>query len=397
MNEQENLKLDNANSDEKLMCPRCGKSIDNRWPFCPYCKFDLSGKNKKTNIKNILGKHKLIFAVAAIFLIIVFIANFSSSSDGLEYVFDDYNKCYVVTGIGTCKDKKIVIPKKYNDFPVQTIGEDAFLENEFIQTVVIPDSVTLIDERAFSKCIKLEKVVIKEGTEFIGKEAFSGCIKLKSVRLPDSITKISEYAFYECEKLESIDIPKKIKTLPNGIFTKCTSLKKISIPDGVETIGESAFYGCSKLKTVSFSNDIVAIETGAFRSCTSIKKISLPKNLNTIGDYAFENCTDLVEISIGKYVTDIGYGTFEDCTSLKKINYGGSSSNWESIQKEYPQQIDYLMELYYKGYIYYDRVLEAMNGWNLQKEMRYMAYPVTVKCNDRSLQWNIYIEKQNNY
>ena len=62
----------------------------------------------------------------------------------------------------------------------------------------IPDSVTCIEDNAFSACRSLTDIVIPDGVTSIGYSAFEGCSSLSSVVIPDGITSIGEYAFRGC-------------------------------------------------------------------------------------------------------------------------------------------------------------------------------------------------------
>ena len=53
--------------------------------------------------------------------------------------------------------------------------------------VVIPDSVTIIGEKAFNKCKTIASIVI-----------------------PNGVTGIGKYAFFECESLEKIELPRSL-------------------------------------------------------------------------------------------------------------------------------------------------------------------------------------------
>ena len=47
-----------------------------------------------------------------------------------------------------------------------------------LTSIMIPDSVTSIDEAAFRECENLENIIIGTGTTSIGNWAFWGCKKL---------------------------------------------------------------------------------------------------------------------------------------------------------------------------------------------------------------------------
>ena len=84
----------------------------------------------------------------------------SKYSKGLEFDLID-NSEYQVIGIGTCKDKDIVIPPIYKGKPVTWITTIAFMNCTQIESIVIPKSVTRIDDHSFDGCTSLERVVFE--------------------------------------------------------------------------------------------------------------------------------------------------------------------------------------------------------------------------------------------
>ena len=70
------------------------------------------------------------------------------ASSGLKYSQNSGNT-YTVTGIGSCIDTEIVIPKKYNGNLVTTIGSSAFSGCRGLTSITIPNSVTTIGSSAF--------------------------------------------------------------------------------------------------------------------------------------------------------------------------------------------------------------------------------------------------------
>ena len=100
-------------------------------------------------------------------------------SEGLEFRQD--NNEYTVIGMGSCTDKKLVIPESYNG-----------------------RAVTFIEKSAFSGNTKIESVIIPEGMISIGASAFSGCTALKSVSIPESMMYLADNAFNGCTALTEI-------------------------------------------------------------------------------------------------------------------------------------------------------------------------------------------------
>ena len=79
-----------------------------------------------------------------------------------------------------------------------------FLNGTEVAYLVIPNSITSIDNYAFCNCTGLASVTIEAGVTSIGKKAFSGCTDLTSVTIPDSVTSIDNYAFNNCTQLKHI-------------------------------------------------------------------------------------------------------------------------------------------------------------------------------------------------
>ena len=90
-------------------------------------------------------------------------------------IFKDGN-CYQITGYKS-QNPDVVIPGNIRGIPVQ-IHENAFGENDTIETVYLEDGITEI-----------------------GKFAFWFCRNLKSITIPESVTNIGEKAFVLCEKI----------------------------------------------------------------------------------------------------------------------------------------------------------------------------------------------------
>jgi len=119
--------------------------------------------------------------------------------------------------------------------------------------VIVPDSVTSIDEYAFHDCENL-----------------------KSVTIPDSVTSIGKYAFLRCKSLESITISNSVTSIGIGVFKNCKSLKNITIPDSVAEIDEDAFWGCESLENVTIPDSVKYIDSNAFSYCSKLNNVELP-------------------------------------------------------------------------------------------------------------------------
>ena len=81
----------------------------------------------------------------------------------------------------------VTIPETLDSYTVTEIANSGFSETN-ITTVVIPETVTKINDYAFSYCPELEMVIIPEGVTTLGEAVFKDCPKLKSITIPASVT-----------------------------------------------------------------------------------------------------------------------------------------------------------------------------------------------------------------
>ena len=159
------------------------------------------------------------------------------------------------------------------NYSVTVIGGNEFL-NVYVRSVVIPKSVTRIEESAFVHYTKLE-----------------------SVDIPNSVTHIGSQAFAGCAKLENIVIPNSVKTIGAGAFSRCAKLENIVIPNSVTYIGSKAFAGCAKLKNIVIPNSVTHIESKAFEGCIALRSLVIPASVTSIGAGVFSNCKYLESIT----------------------------------------------------------------------------------------------------
>ncbi len=258
-----------------------------------------------------------------------------------------YGDGYIVTGMGSSLDEKVIIPMTKNGMPVVAIESEAFKNNDKITEIVIPASVEEIPNNAFEGCGKLKKVTINGTLGRIGEMAFWQCTALEEVIINGSVEIVGGGAFYNCENLTEINLPAGIKSVdgsieydyePCGTFEGCIGLTKVTIGDESTSVkfsvGDRAFYGCSALEEVTLGNGVTEIGAFAFMH-TGVKTVTLGDSLKTIAGGAFYGCKDLLEITIPKKVEAIYdrdyistgyargdyYGAFGKCESLERVTF----------------------------------------------------------------------------
>ena len=99
---------------------------------------------------------------------------------------------------------RFAVPSVIDGYTVTEIGDDAFntslrrtsRERSGI-TLIIPDTVRRIGNRAFSDCVIVENAVIPDSVVSIGDRAFAGC-RLSSAVIPDSVSELDGNPFAGC-------------------------------------------------------------------------------------------------------------------------------------------------------------------------------------------------------
>ena len=163
----------------------------------------------------------------------------------------------------TGSEEHVVIPegvKRIGGDPDNSIFEDTETE---IKSIVIPDSVIEIGERAFYTCLQLEEVTMGNGVKKIGQEAFAGCFKMKTIHLSDSLQEIGLRAFNFCESLEALELPSSLRNIEMEAFGNCISLKSLNIPDGVQAIPPGTFDRCSSMEELYIPSSVTKIGAGS--------------------------------------------------------------------------------------------------------------------------------------
>ena len=191
----------------------------------------------------------------------------------------------------------VEIPHNLSGIPVSTIGKGAFGGCRSITKVVIPDSVTEIECRAFIECTSLVEIDIPNSVRAIGELTFQGCKSLTKVAVPEHIENIEKYTFDGCTSLTSVIIPNSVRKIGKNAFDHCKSLKEVILPNSVIEIGDGAFFRCG------------------------LTNIVIPESVFYIGKLAFHNTKIIVDSRNPKYKSKGGCLFSKDGKQL--IMYGG--------------------------------------------------------------------------
>lgn len=201
----------------------------------------------------------------------------SSSSIDSEH-FGDYlifdlleDNTYEVSAADLSISGSVYIPESYNGKPVTAIKEEGFKACTQIQSISLPETITIIKKQAF---------------------AYSSIYWAK---LPNSILTIEEGAFLQNRFNNPFIIPDSLNSLGKVCFANC-QIEGIVFGNGLKTIPDGAFSG-NYLTELTIPDNLETIESGAFAS-NLLTSIHIGKNLETILGNPFANNYDLDEITI---------------------------------------------------------------------------------------------------
>ena len=226
------------------------------------------------------------------------VCNQEKVSEGLEFKLSNDGTYYEVSGIGTCIDTKIVVPRTYKNVPVTKIGAHALAGYKDLTSVSLPNSITGIASNAFSHCSSLASISFEENSQLtiIGAGAFQYCSSLISIEIPRNLTVVGNDAFRNCTSLTSVNFEDGswCNIIGNITFGGCTSLVSIELPSRLSVIDALAFRDCTNLMNIEIPAGVTRIGNGAFEGCKSIRSIKIPSSVKATENYAFCECEDIV-------------------------------------------------------------------------------------------------------
>ena len=209
---------------------------------------------------------------------------------------------------------------------VTSIGYSAFSSCSGLTSISIPKSVTSIHFGTFSSCSGLTSIIVDPGNNTYDSRdncnaiidtrtnsLVSGC---KKTIIPNSVTSIENLAFSGCSGLTTLAIPKSVTYIGYAAFSGCTGLTSLTIPNSVTTLREYTFEGCSSLTSVNIPNKATYIDRGTFSGCSSLKSITIPNSITGINSYAFNGCSSLTSVTIPYRVSGFDHCAFTGCSGL---------------------------------------------------------------------------------
>lgn len=174
----------------------------------------------------------------------------------------------------------LFIPDEFEGITVSAVN---MVADDVLTEIIIPDTVKVIESRAFTYCKNLKTVSMGNGVERIGACAFMSCSKLETIHFSENLEKIGDTAFAGCRSLKDVELTgTKLKEIGDNAFQR-TLITELRLPEGFEIMGY-AFPDMHGL-TIYFPSTIKEID--AFEHGSDIRLCG-PKG-SVVQQYAKEN------------------------------------------------------------------------------------------------------------
>ena len=288
---------------------------------------------------------------------------------------------YTISGIGNFTGEDLVIPKTYNNKPVTQVKEKAFLRNETIKKLIVPETIKKVNSEAF-RSLKIEYM------NFNGENAYYkslGSVSLKKVEIGKNVKLILDRIF-ESRVLTDVKVYTEQADINAGTFENCSELKDIyinssnnrykaingivysidekkiclyapgrigefTIASNIEEIGNNAFHYNKNLgPNIIIPTNVKIIRSGAFGGCNlqniylngekteyaafgtnPVINLEIGENCKFINDRTFTGCNNLQNIYVYTNTADINAWQFEGCQSIKKIEVNENNTKYSAI------------------------------------------------------------------
>lgn len=178
------------------------------------------------------------------------------------------------------------------------IGYGLFAGCSKLESIVMPDNVTVIERDALRDCASLTSLTIPASVEEVTPS--SGCVALAEIQVsPANSHYRSEggvlfnadatgLVWFPMGKEGDYTLPATITSIDDYAFTGC-KITSLILPDELTDIGQSAFYGC-ELEEVHMPDKLRQIPVGVFQGCQRLSTVYLGTGTELVSDYAFDGC-----------------------------------------------------------------------------------------------------------
>ena len=234
---------------------------------------------------------------------------YNEHGDMIFYNIIDENSCEVTSGdddpeyhyFGSVTIPEYVISDYAESEPVMLqvvgIGAYAFFKQEFLNEIILPQSIFYIGDFAFAGT-DLYGIELPHGLYSIGRKCFAG-VRIRTsddivkpylpyLIIPNTVGQIDEGAFSNAD-IDIVEFEKEnthLTEIPRQAF-KNSSVRVLYIKSKIRRICEEAFSDCKELSGIHMNDGVQIIEDKAFYGHAKMKQLELPSTITDIGEDAF--------------------------------------------------------------------------------------------------------------
>lgn len=254
------------------------------------------------------------------------------SNNRIVGYYDDKLREFLKTTNGVLK-----IPKRCT-----VLGYRCFLDNDYIENVIMQDGIKDISSQVFRNCSNLRSVYISKSVQSLsGEYTYENCENLERIEVDSEnknwssqdgvlYNKAKTILISAPGKIEECNIPSTVKTIGDYAFASCKNLKKVVFPEGLEIINMYSFDRCESLSQVNLPSTLKRIDIYAFYSIAISGELVIPDSVESIGNGNFSHCKNISKVIIGSSLKTIGYAAFEFSSNLKEFEVKSDNKYFSS-------------------------------------------------------------------
>ena len=196
----------------------------------------------------------------------------------------------------------------------------------------------------------IKKITLPETITDLDEFAFSRCHSLTDINLPNGITAISDYVFYNNYSLEKLDLPDNLVSIGYYSFINCRSLKEFDIPSSLTDVWDNFTAGCESLECFKIagdpngSSDSFKCVDGVLFNAKGNKLVRypaakegtayvIPEGTEELGSQAFSD-SYIIEVTLPSTMEDIE-GAFEEAKHLEKYIVSPENKHYVSAMEDF--------------------------------------------------------------
>lgn len=240
-----------------------------------------------------------------------------------------------ISSLGKGTFKNCYALRTFTLYTSASIVPESFMEGcESIQKLIIPESIFVIEKKAFRDCGMMD--VNLNNATCIGEDAFSECRNLRQVILPRTMKCVAINAFANCNNLRSITINKEIQYLSDSfrgspiseiIFTGTRAQFSKKFGAGFMTISPEALIFCHD---GILQNGEVQIKNKALVGINEmVDELEVPEGVEVINPCFHLNVKRLV---LPSTIKELGDELWLGNTDIE-IYYNGTIAAWQRVKK----------------------------------------------------------------